>query len=316
MAFGVAEGKLLWDRQFWATGRSQCHPKMAVATPTPASDGRRIVAFYSSNDLACLDREGNLLWYRGLTYEHPKASNSLGMSSSPLVAGETVIVQVESDDDSFAMGVDIETGHTRWKLERPHQATWTSPVVIRRPGGGDELVLLQSGNGLSAIRPKTGELVWHFDQGASTTSSSALDGETVFVPSHGLTALTASSASASLSVRWQKTDVSPGMPSPVYVDGRVYSITGGPLLVAVDAKTGKLAWRIRLQGTFYASPIAAAGRLYVFNDEGLGQIISLDGKRGNVAAERDFKDSILGTPALSGGALYVRSAQHLWKIAD
>ncbi len=103
------------------------------------------------------------------------------------------------------------------------------------------------------------------------------------------------------------------MPSPVYADGRVYSITGGPLLVAVDAKTGKLVWRMRLQGTFYASPIVAAGFLYAFNDDGLGQIISLEGKRGNVAAERDFKDSIMGTPALSDGALYIRSAQHFGK---
>ena len=106
------------------------------------------------------------------------------------------------------------------------------------------------------------------------------------------------------------------MPSPLYFDGRVYSITGGPILVAADAKTGKLAWRMRLKGTFYASPIAAAGRLYVFNDDGLGQIISLDQKRGTVAAEREFKESIMGTPALSDGALYIRSEQHLWKIAD
>lgn len=316
LAAAVSDGAILWDRQFWATGRTQCHPKMAVATPTPASDGNRIVAFYSSNDVACLDRDGNLLWFRGLTYEHPKASNSLGMSSSPVIVDDTVIVQVETDDESFAMGLDADSGRTRWKLDRPHQATWTSPVVVRGTAGREDLVLLQSGQGISAVRPKTGEAVWKYAGGASTVSSAAQNGRTIYIASHGLTALPVAAAGSAVSVLWNKSDISPGMPSPVFFDGRIYSITGGPILAAADAKTGKLAWRIRLKGTFYASPIAAAGKLYVFNDDGLGQIITLGPQRGSVKSEREFKESILGTPALSDGALYVRSEQHLWKIRD
>ena len=168
---------------------------------------------------------------------------------------------------------------------------------------------MQSGKGLAAVRPKTGEAVWNYDEGASTTSSSALDGQTIYVPSHGLTALAVVGGDVAVPIRWRKTDISPGMPSPIYFDGRVYSITGGPILVAADAKTGKLAWRIRLKGTFYASPIAADGKLYVVNDDGLGQIITLDAKRGTISSERDFKESVMGTPALSGGALYIRSAR-------
>ncbi len=101
----AASGEQTWERQFQATGRTVSHPKMCVATPTPASDGERIYAFYSSNDLICTDLEGNLQWYRGLGEEHPNASNSLGMSSSPIVVGSTVIVQVESDAEAFAVGV-------------------------------------------------------------------------------------------------------------------------------------------------------------------------------------------------------------------
>ncbi len=50
ISFDVATGKKAWERQFWATGRCFHHPTSAVAAPTPASDGQRIVAFYSSND--------------------------------------------------------------------------------------------------------------------------------------------------------------------------------------------------------------------------------------------------------------------------
>jgi hypothetical protein len=61
LALDKVDGKVAWERQFWATGRTQCHPKMAVASSNPASDGQHIIAFYSTNDLACLDREGRLL---------------------------------------------------------------------------------------------------------------------------------------------------------------------------------------------------------------------------------------------------------------
>ena len=70
---------------------------------------------------------------------------------------------------------------------------------------------------------------------------------------------------------------------------------------------------MRLKGTFYASPLAADGKLYVFNDDGFGQIIKLEANRGSVESEREFKESVMGTPALSDG-LYIRAQEHLWKI--
>ncbi|NRB74091.1 MAG: PQQ-binding-like beta-propeller repeat protein, partial [Verrucomicrobiales bacterium] len=83
LCFNAANGSPVWERRFWTTGRTMSHKKTCVAAPTPASDGERIYAFYSSNDVICLDLDGNLLWLRGLTLDYPNASNSLGMSSSP-----------------------------------------------------------------------------------------------------------------------------------------------------------------------------------------------------------------------------------------
>jgi outer membrane protein assembly factor BamB len=189
-------------------------------------------------------------------------------------------------------------------------------VIFRGKDGREKLVLLQSSKGLAVVHPKTGKIVSYYDGGASTVSSPVLNGETIFLPSHGLTALTMGPADSQLLTAWTKTDISPGMPSPVFLDGRVYSITRGPILIAADAKTGKLAWRLRLKGTFYASPIAANGKLYVVNDDGFAQVISLEPSRGTISAERDFKESIMGTPALSDGALYFRSEAHVWKIGN
>ena len=69
LAFDAASGTRLWHRRLWATGRTNCHSSSANAAPTPASDGQRVFAFYSSNDLAAFSLEGDVLWSRALTLD-------------------------------------------------------------------------------------------------------------------------------------------------------------------------------------------------------------------------------------------------------
>ncbi len=116
--FDAVTGKERWGRQFWATGSTLCHPMSAVACNTPVSDGERIYAQFSSNDLVCLDLSGNLIWFRGLNFDYPAARHDAGMASSPVVVGDTLVVQVESQGESFAAGLDKYTGQDRWRLER------------------------------------------------------------------------------------------------------------------------------------------------------------------------------------------------------
>ena len=136
LSISAATGKLEWRRQFWATGRTTVQPTTAVAAPTPASDGKRIFALFSSSDLVCLDLDGNLLWLRGLQLEHPAAGNDVGMASSPVVVGQTVIVQIESQGDSFAAGFDTDSGATRWLIARPRLGNWSSPIVLHGKSTG------------------------------------------------------------------------------------------------------------------------------------------------------------------------------------
>ena len=114
IALDKATGTPRWERSFWATGRTLCHPTSAVAAGTPASDGKRIVALYSSCDLFCLDLEGRLLWQRNLAVEHPKSGNDVGMGSSPPIVGDAVVVQIDCQGDAFAAAIDLATGVDRW----------------------------------------------------------------------------------------------------------------------------------------------------------------------------------------------------------
>ncbi len=316
LAFDEQTGAPLWDREFWATGRTASHPKTCVAAPTPASDGERIFAFYSSNDLACLDLNGNLLWYRGLTQDYPNASNSLGMASSPVVVGDTVVLMVENDAESFSTGIDARTGETRWHLDRPRKANWTSPVLLHDVAGDTTLVLLQSSAGVSAIDPLTGNEVWTYADGASTIPSSSVDGTTIYVPSHGITALRPGTSNPRVpEILWNEGGLQPGTSSPVTLGSALYVINSGGVLTRASTKDGTRQWQLRLPGRYSGSPVIAGEHLFVVNEEGTLVAVKLGEAAGEVVGTHDFGETVLSTPAVANGALYIRSDQHLWKIA-
>ncbi len=316
ICFDAGSGEKIWHRQFTATGRTMSHPKMCNATPQPASDGERIFAFFSSNDLICLDLDGNLQWFRGLTHDFPNASNSLGMASSPVVVDGQVIVQVENASDSFATAIDVNTGEHTWKIERPQGNNWTSPAVMTGRTPQEKLVVLQSAEHLIACDPRTGQEIWKHPVGCSTIPSSVIAGDMLFVPSEGLTALRYIPDSDAPEVVWQENKLAPGTPSPIYYDGRLFSLKRGNILAGADAATGEVLWQVRLKGPFSGTPVIAGDKMYLFSEKGLAQVVDLSGDKGKVVHTAEFVDTILCTPAVANGALYVRSDQHLWKIAD
>lgn len=314
ICFDAKSGDQLWDRQFWATGRTGCHNKMCVATPTPASDGKHIFAFYSSNDLACLDLEGNLLWFRGITHDYPNASLSLGMASSPVVVDETVIVQVENEADSLALGIDVNTGKHRWKIDRPRRANWSSPILASFSKADDPLVLMQGSAGVTALKPETGQAVWSYDNGAATISSSAFANGVVYIPSNGLTALKPADADKP-EVLWRQARLSPSTASPLVYEGSVYALNRAGVLASADLKSGERDWQLRLTGPFSSTPVAANGHIYLFSERGLAQVVKPGKDKGELVSKYDLGETILCTPAIAGDAIYIRSDGHLWKFA-
>ncbi|MEM6329709.1 MAG: PQQ-binding-like beta-propeller repeat protein [Planctomycetota bacterium] len=314
LAFDSMTGVPLWRRQFQAAGRTLCYRTSSVAAPTPVSDGKRVYAFYSSNDLVCLDLDGNLLWIRDLTATHPGLGNDLGMAASPVVAGGMVIVQCECQSVSFAAAFDGETGEKTWEIARDKSSNWTSPLAVDYETDGRSLagVLLQARSGLTLVNAVSGDAVWQESiEGVSISSPTGSD--LVLAPAGGLSAF--KPTADGFQPVWQSSRVRPSATSPVIADGKAFVIARGGILSAVDLATGKLVpgSKKRLGGSFWATPLAAGGKLFCINESGDAFVI--DAGTGDELGAATFGESIYGSPAAADGGMFVRSNSKLWKIA-
>ena len=314
LAFDAESGREAWRREFWATGRTLCHPTSGNAAPTPASDGKHIYAFYSSNDLICLDLDGNLKWYRGLANDYPKAGNDIGMASSPVVAADTVIVQVENQGDSFAAGIDTATGRNRWRIPRLAAAAWTSPAVLRT-AGSPPVVLLQNKAGVTAHDVHTGELRWEYEGDCDGISSPTPGDGRVYLPGGGLTAIAIPATDDEPEVLWNSGQLSTGASSVVVNRGRVYTVNSSGVLNCGDVESGDVLWKLRLGiKRSWATPAMVGDLIYCVDNEGETAVVRVSDQEGELVSKNSIGEPVQASPAVAGDAIYLRTDSHLWKI--
>ncbi len=317
----ATSGKILWQQRFWATGSCRCHPLSANAAPTPTTDGKFIYAFFSSNDLACLDLDGNLIWYRGFSFDFPKARNDTGMSSSPIVARGLVVVQIESQGKSFCAAVDSKTGETRWQVDRPADASWSSPMLIPSSPNRPDLVLLQSKGKSSLLSILDGKSVSEVEGQCGLIPSSSLVGDRLYIPLDGTTAFDLD-PSGQLKKVWNSPRLKTNTSSLVVAPDQILTIERNGVLNSFDAISGERKWQSRLadgeeiQGGFWATPIMIHDHFYFFAQNGQARVAKIKADGLEVVHKFDFGETMLGSPAISGDAMYVRGDKHLWKIAN
>ncbi len=116
-------------------------------------------------------------------------------------------------------------------------------------------------------------------------------------------------------VAWKFRKGLPYVPSPLHYDGRLYVVRDGGLMSSVDAATGEAAYaqeRLNTPGNYYASPVAADGRIYLASLAGKLTVVKAGGTKPEILHQADFGERILATPALAGDTLYVRTEKQLW----
>ena len=116
-------------------------------------------------------------------------------------------------------------------------------------------------------------------------------------------------------VAWKQTRGLPYVPSPLYYRDRVYLVRDGGIVSSFDAKTGQPHYqqeRIDAIGNYYASPVAADGRIYVASLNGRVTVLAAGGEMPKILHHADFGERISATPAPVGNTLYLRTATALY----
>jgi outer membrane protein assembly factor BamB len=305
-------GKKLWERQFTATGSTACHPMTNMAAPTPVTDGSAVYALFATGDLAALDRDGTLLWYRSLVGDYPRITNQVGMAASPILSGNVLLVPMENAGDSFAAGIDKRTGKNLWKVKREKDINWVTPLVFSTTASAS--ALFQSGNEAAAYDIATGNMLWSLKEKGFSTIPSPIQGKgLLFLTGGNFRAIRPPASGTKPAEVWSVGGQLGGFSSPVYYNGRIYNLTT-VALTCLDAQTGKQLSRKRAEGPFDASPIVAGGNLYAVNRKGRTFVFDLSGDEPKQVARNDIDDTILATPAVANGCVYLRSDKYLYCI--
>jgi len=297
------------------------HGDNSFASASPTTDGERLYAWFGSVGMFCYDLSGKQLWKRDLGEVDTRLS--FGEGSSPIVAGDRVILVRDNEGQSKIIALSTETGETVWEANRDESSAWATPIAVDYQGKTQ--IVTNSGKRVRSYDLADGTLLWECGgQVSNVTPSPVTDGELVYCMSgYRGSAAVAMPLSAkgditdSDQVAWTKSRGTPYIPSPVLYQGRLYfNQSNDAILSAVEAKTGKVVIeRTRLPSVsrLYSSPVAAADKIYYF-DRGGAALVFEHAEQFEALAENKLAEGIDASPAIVGNQIFVRGEKSLYCI--
>jgi outer membrane protein assembly factor BamB len=319
-AFRRSDGRRLWEHRTEATGPlPEVHEKHNLATPTPATDGKRVYAWFGNGQIVALDVSGRVVWTRHLGVDYAPFDTRWGHGSSPVLFGDLVILLCDHLAKSYLLALDASTGRERWKVDRgTGRVSHSTPLVVRTREG-DEL-LVNSSERIDAYDPSTGKALWHtgsprqtpipsavFQDGLIYLSRGYRNSDYMAIKPGGRGDVTASH------VVWQAPSGASYVPSILYYNGLLYMTNEVGIVTCADARTGERVWRHRLGGVFFASPVAGDGKIYFVSETGETFVLRA-GKTPEVLSVNDLGERLIASPAISHGRLFLRSDRTLFSV--
>jgi outer membrane protein assembly factor BamB len=324
-AYDRHDGSLEWQRvAVERVPHEGHHQESGWATASPVTDGERLYAHFGSAGTFAYTLEGELVWKVDLGDMTTRLG--YGEGSSPALWGDTLIINWDHEGDSFVVALDKRTGKERWRKDRPGELTsWSTPLIVEHEGRVH--VIVAAGGRTRGYDIRNGDVLWSlsglgmnaiptpsYDAGILYLASGKMDSPRMLaVDLHGAKG----DLDGSRAVLWTRDRDTPYVSSPLLYRGQIYffkHVTS--LLTAVDAATGATRFVERLGfGNVFASPVAAAGRIYVLGRDGKALVLA-SGPRLQILAENQLDDGFDASPVVVGGTLYLRGRRFLYAVAS
>ncbi len=234
-------GKTLWSKDaIQSRPRLGTHRDNTYASETPVSDGSKLVAYFGMMGLFCYDLEGKELWKKDLGNFPMK--NEWGTSSSPIIHNGMLYLQIDNEQSSFLVAMDLATGEEKWRKAREETSNWGSPVIWTN---SKRTELVTAGKTIRSYDPKDGTLLWQATSSVGGFSSTPSGNADLLVVGHqgrdgaGMMVVKAgasgdvslkSGETSSSNILWSTKEFAPQRSSPLVIDGQIF------LLVTVVAK--------------------------------------------------------------------------------
>ncbi|MXY23266.1 MAG: PQQ-like beta-propeller repeat protein [Acidobacteria bacterium] len=327
LAFDRETGDILWERVAHEAlpheGYQQ--PNGSYASGSAVTDGERLYAFFGSWGLYAYDLDGEPLWEVDLGTRHMR--NAFGEGTTPALYGDTLVVTWDHvGGQSFVAALDARTGEERWRSNRDEIDTWATPLVVEHDGRAQ--VVTPAMNQVYSYDLETGLTVWHSRGTTMNAIPSPVHADgMVYVMSgyrgNNLQAIRLADARGDIAgtdaIAWQLDRDTPYVPSPLLYDDVLYFLKSNDgILSALDPATGEPHYALqRLQATpnVFASPVGAAGRVYITGRDG-ATLVLRQGSRYEVLAVNQLDDGFDASPALVDDELFLRGYRYLYKIAE
>jgi len=332
LAIDKRTGRVDWNQLVTkALPRVVRHPHNSYASPTPATDGKHLVAFFGSEGLYCYDLNGKLVWKKDLGIldqgAFDVADYQWGSAASPTLWNDKVYLQVDQQRGSFVAAFDAASGKEVWRTPREAKPSWSTPTIVRGPQR-TELVT----NGVEHIAgydPDTGKELWRLK------GTSMISVPTPFMVNGLLYVFTGyyryqrrayairpgatgDITGSNEAVAWTREEA-PYLSTPVVSGEYVYAFgsRGMGILNVYHALTGATLYQQRLgQGTgASASMIASGDHVYAINEDGEVYVIQV-GPTYKELAMNPMNEPVMATPAASGDTLFIRGTRHLFAIRN
>lgn len=318
LCYSTESGEKLWQHEAPPAIENveKLYPKNTYASGSPVTDGENVVAFFGNSGLVCCDVAGKEIW----KYSLGAFPTMHGPGTSPILYDDMAIfMQDQNAGESVFLAINKRTGELIWKQTRPLSMCWSTPLIAH-VGQRDEL-LYNGSNYFASYDPRTGNELWRITGASRESIPMPVIGGGMIVSVSGRNGPMlafrpgANGDATETHTVWSIPRGGPHVPTPVYVDRRLFLVNDMGIASCRNAETGELVWQERLTGKFSMSMLSAGDKLLVTSESGTTHILRASDKYESLAVN-ELDERTLATPAIVRGRIYFRTAEHLICIGD
>ena len=326
IALDRATGRVVWER----TAREEAphessHPQNGSwASASAMTNGEILIAPFESRGVYAYDMNGTLLWQSDPGDKTMR--NQFGEGSTPTLFRNRLVLVWDHTAGSFITVLDAKTGKEIWRQTRDEIDSWATPLVLEHDGRAQ--VIVPGMNQVRSYDLETGAIIWHTaGLTMNPIPSPVADDALVYLMSgfrgNSLKAIRVAGAKGDITgtdaIQWTLERDTPYVPSPLLYDGILYFLkSNNGILSAYEARTGKPHFQLQRLPSIpdvFASPVGAAGRIYITSRDGTTVVLK-HGPTLETVAENKLSDGFDASPALVDREIYLRGYTYLYSIAE